>query len=248
MPESNFSGEHDRAFRPVHEGNVVSVIKPGEDRPQIGTVKCSGEDEWKVVLFDKNISLPLDDVLSSILVVADKEGEAHLSDTRDHHILRRVKKERAYQEEKYGTNQGNPHTVVEWAQIIKAEAEEAIETWLGGGGMLTYHKVMNEVLQAVAIGWAAMEQHAVLTRDEIEYIQEGVERADHYNREDFEALISGLDLDEYAKMCRAEIMIRSGMGAQSAHDRYPDEFFREPMQEEVAPEELAEKEMDALVQ
>lgn len=245
--QGRFSGEHDRNLRPIHEGNIVSVVKQGEELPRIGTVKVSvsdDEEEWRVVLRDKNISLELESVLHSIVVVADATGEG-LSDTRDHAILHRVKEERAHQEEKWGTNEENPHTVLEWAHIMVSEAKEAMDEWMGQGGMLTYHEVMNELLQATAVGWAAMEQHSVMSRNELDVMRRGLERADHYNQEDFKSLISGLDLDEYALMCRSEIMLRSGMGLQTAKITYPDDHFEDFKEDEIHPDKVASDEIDS---
>lgn len=76
-------------------------------------------------------------------------------------IAAAIRRERAYQDKKWGTLSQHPHTVLEWIRIMTRELEEAEEAWHKKG----VDEAMKELLQAVTVGVAAMEQHGVTERD-----------------------------------------------------------------------------------
>lgn len=72
-----------------------------------------------------------------------------------------VCRERDYQDRKWGSLKEHPHTVGEWLLIMEAELHEAKQAWCKGKGD---HGALEELLQVVAVGFAAMEQHGVVER------------------------------------------------------------------------------------
>lgn len=73
-------------------------------------------------------------------------------------IWKAILVERAYQDAKWGNK---PHTVGEWLLIMEAELHEAKYAWAKGQGD---DDALRELLQVVAVGVAAMEQHGVVER------------------------------------------------------------------------------------
>lgn len=74
-------------------------------------------------------------------------------------IFEAVKRERAYQDAKWGTIEQRPHTVGEWLLIAESELQEAKAAWVtrrGDDGAL------EELIQVVAVAFAALEQHGVV--------------------------------------------------------------------------------------
>ena len=78
------------------------------------------------------------------------------------HILHAVEREREYQDRKWGAVKEHPHTVGEWLLIMEKELAEAKDAWCTQRGE---RGAMEELLQVVATGFAAMEQHGVHERD-----------------------------------------------------------------------------------
>ncbi|MEL7170399.1 MAG: hypothetical protein AAGN64_13720, partial [Bacteroidota bacterium] len=76
-------------------------------------------------------------------------------------ILRAVSRERDYQDRKWGTIYEHPHTVGEWLLIMENELAEAKTAWCEGTGD---EGALSELLQVVAVGFAAMEQHGISER------------------------------------------------------------------------------------
>lgn len=72
-----------------------------------------------------------------------------------------IRRERDHQDNKWGTVQEHPHTVAEWMLIMRKELQEAEQAWMKGGD----EDAMREMLQVVAVGVAAMEQHGIHERD-----------------------------------------------------------------------------------
>lgn len=79
-------------------------------------------------------------------------------------IYKAIERERDYQDNKYGAVHDRPHSVVEWLLIMRKELEEAENGWIHG----TEESALEELLQVVAVGVAAMEQHGFVERIELE--------------------------------------------------------------------------------
>ena len=73
-----------------------------------------------------------------------------------------VKCERNYQDAKWGTPDEHPHDVGAWLLIMRNELREAEDAWCNGGGD---EGALCEVMQVVAVGFACLEQHGVVTRE-----------------------------------------------------------------------------------
>ena len=73
-------------------------------------------------------------------------------------IQQAISRERDYQDEKWGDN---PHSVGEWLLIVEAELSEAKRAWVKNEGN---EDALKELLQAVAVGVACMEQHGIVER------------------------------------------------------------------------------------
>ena len=237
---------YDRNGRRIGDGDVVTFIPLKADYPISGTARK--EEEW--VVYPRNTygelpsCLPLEKVKRTAVVVAHDAGDTPISSCNQQRVFRQIEDERRYQDEKWGGVKDNPHTPIEWVTIMRGELEEAREAWLDGDGMLTYHKVMNEVLQATAVGVAALEQHATLSRQGFEYMIEGIGRSMMYRDSTKEALLPGLSLEEYAWCCKAEIILRTGMDLEEVKEEWPDRVLAPYQDEQFTPAEAAEHEIE----
>lgn len=77
-------------------------------------------------------------------------------------IFDAIIKERKHQDEKWGSIEEHPHTVREWIAIMKKEVEESEEAYFDRPADPI---MLSEVLQAVAVGVACLEQHGFFTRE-----------------------------------------------------------------------------------
>jgi len=77
---------------------------------------------------------------------------------REHVYHCGIEIERRYQNLKWGTIKEHPHTVGEWLLIMQGELNEAIEAWRKGAND---ERALQEILQAVAVGVACIEQHGI---------------------------------------------------------------------------------------
>lgn len=77
------------------------------------------------------------------------------------HIFDAIGREREYQDAKW---RANPHTVGEWLLIVESELQEAKQAWCKTGGDFG---ALEELLQVIAVGVAALEQHGVFERPNI---------------------------------------------------------------------------------
>lgn len=75
-------------------------------------------------------------------------------------VFEAVKQERDYQDKKWGTIEQHPHSIPEWIMIMEAELAEAKQAWLKGS-LLDSNC---ELVQVVAVGVAALEQHGIVFR------------------------------------------------------------------------------------
>lgn len=86
-----------------------------------------------------------------------------VENTRRAEIFQAIEREREYQVRKWGTIEQNPHTVFEWLGIMQKELSEAQIAWIENEGD---KEALRELLQAVAVGIACLEQHGVYEREE----------------------------------------------------------------------------------
>lgn len=77
-------------------------------------------------------------------------------------VLEAVKRERAFQDTRWGTPQQNLHTLEEWIGLIEEELWEAMDAQEHGDIWNT----LREILQAVAVGVACLEQYGLAEREE----------------------------------------------------------------------------------
>lgn len=74
-------------------------------------------------------------------------------------VSKLVDDERDFQDQKHGSLSAHGHTVGEWILIMESELAEAKLAILKGG--TGRNRVMHEILQVVATGIAALEQHGI---------------------------------------------------------------------------------------
>lgn len=74
-------------------------------------------------------------------------------------VLNAVSDERVYQDNKHGPISTHPHTLGEWILIMEAELQEAKEALIKGG--TGRNAVKAEIVQVLATGFAALEQHGL---------------------------------------------------------------------------------------
>lgn len=76
-------------------------------------------------------------------------------------VFAAIDRERAWQEQKWGTNQEHPHSVAEWLLIVESELAEAKHAWTKGIGDAD---ALAELVQIAAVAVAALEQHGAIER------------------------------------------------------------------------------------
>lgn len=74
-------------------------------------------------------------------------------------VVDAVEIERRFQDCKWGPIEANPHTLAGWLLLMRKELDEAEMALIKGG--TGRDAVMQEILQVVALGAAAIEQHGV---------------------------------------------------------------------------------------
>jgi hypothetical protein len=79
-----------------------------------------------------------------------------MTDATGCEILSAIQRERDYQDRKYP----HEHSVGEYLLIMEKELEEAKQGWMKGGDS----DALREILQVVAVGVAAMEDHGIEER------------------------------------------------------------------------------------
>lgn len=72
-----------------------------------------------------------------------------------------IKNERTYQDFKWGDIEQHPQDIAGWLLIVRKELEEAEHSWVKGNP----DESLKELLQVVATGIAALEQHGIVERD-----------------------------------------------------------------------------------
>ncbi|MGD2065836.1 MAG: hypothetical protein PVI43_01535 [Candidatus Bathyarchaeota archaeon] len=76
-------------------------------------------------------------------------------------IIKAIKRERIYQDNKWGTIVDHPHDVPGWILIMQSELTEAVEAWVHNGGD---DEALREILQVVSTGVACLQQHGIFER------------------------------------------------------------------------------------
>lgn len=74
-------------------------------------------------------------------------------------VVDAIEIERHFQDCKWGPIETNPHTLAGWLLLMRKELDEAELALIKGG--VGRDAVMQEILQVVALGAAAIEQHGV---------------------------------------------------------------------------------------
>lgn len=77
-------------------------------------------------------------------------------------VFEAAKKEREYQDAKWGTLEEHPHTLLEWGNIVLDELTEVGVAALVGD----YDQARREVLQVLAVCIACLQQHGIILREE----------------------------------------------------------------------------------
>lgn len=75
-------------------------------------------------------------------------------------IFNAINDERAFQDQKWGDLHNRPYDLGTWLLIMEAELQEAKHALLKEG----IENTLQELLQTVTVGVAALEQHGVVTR------------------------------------------------------------------------------------
>ena len=81
-------------------------------------------------------------------------------------IIDAIRRERAYQDMKWGTIEQHPHDVGAWLTIIRKELREAEDGWCSAHGD---ENALREVLQIAAVCVACLEQHGVVEREPLPF-------------------------------------------------------------------------------
>ena len=79
-------------------------------------------------------------------------------------IYAAIDRERAYQRAKRPGSHANGHELPSWIAIMRAELNEAEEAWVRGDGAPANDDSLMEILQVLATGVAALEEHGVVER------------------------------------------------------------------------------------
>jgi hypothetical protein len=76
-------------------------------------------------------------------------------------VFEAIRRERYYQDEKWGTLEERPHTVGEWLLIIEGELAEAKHAWTKG---ISDADALRETLQVAAVAVAALQNCGIVER------------------------------------------------------------------------------------
>lgn len=82
-------------------------------------------------------------------------------------IYQAIDREREYQIRKRPGSHARGHEIPGWLAIMRAELAEAEEAWVRGDGAPANAASLAEILQILATGVAAIEQHGIAERKEI---------------------------------------------------------------------------------
>lgn len=84
--------------------------------------------------------------------------------TARYDIFAAIDRERQYQQAKRPASHTNGHELPSWIAIMRAELNEAEEAWVRGDGAPANDDSLRELLQVLATGVAALEQHGIAER------------------------------------------------------------------------------------
>lgn len=76
-------------------------------------------------------------------------------------VARAIERERRYQDQKWGTLEEHPHTIQRWVEIMQAQLEKA------ESGLHSKESALAEIIQAVAVGHACLEQYGIVNFREV---------------------------------------------------------------------------------
>ena len=78
-------------------------------------------------------------------------------------VLEAVKREREYQDRKYGGLDSRTMSVGDWILVLEEEIAEARLAWVKGRS----EEALREILQVATVAVAAILQHGVVEREEL---------------------------------------------------------------------------------
>ena len=76
-------------------------------------------------------------------------------------IIAAITRERAHQDQKWGTIAESPHEIATWLVIMQEPLNQAFGAWTEGDS----REALRQVLQSVAVGVACLQQYGVYERD-----------------------------------------------------------------------------------
>lgn len=78
-------------------------------------------------------------------------------------VLEAVKRERKYQDQKYGQLESRMMSIGDWILVLEEEVAEARLAWVKGRS----EDALREILQVATVAVAAILQHGVVEREEL---------------------------------------------------------------------------------
>lgn len=78
-------------------------------------------------------------------------------------VLEAIKRERKYQDQKYGQLEDRAMSVGDWILVLEEEVAEARLAWVKGYS----EDALREILQVATVAVAAILQHGVVEREEL---------------------------------------------------------------------------------
>lgn len=78
-------------------------------------------------------------------------------------VLEAIKREREYQDQKYGRLENRTMSVGDWILVLEEEVAEARLAWVKGRS----EDALREILQVATVAVAAVLQHGVVEREEL---------------------------------------------------------------------------------
>jgi hypothetical protein len=78
-------------------------------------------------------------------------------------VLEAIKREREYQDQKYGQLQSRAMSVGDWILVLEEEIAEARLAWVKG----RFEDALREILQVATVAVAAILQHGIVEREEL---------------------------------------------------------------------------------
>lgn len=82
----------------------------------------------------------------------------------DGRVFAAIARERAWQDQKWGTIAEHPHEVGGWLTLVRKELREAEDAWCSQRGDAS---ALEELLQVAAVAIACIQQHGIVERPEM---------------------------------------------------------------------------------